>query len=269
MHLPQEGELKGGFAPAYSAGGAPVEVPWLQTPACGAVLAQTAREHRPILHLIHHESGGSETALVFPIERGTGDARRVTSILVLHRDGHAIFSDHDVQILHTLAPKLAASIENARQFRRAEKLIPVDPSTGIANTRSLFVRLDAELARARRSQSTLAVLTCSVHGFDQSGRLCSDAATRSAFEKVAGKLRENCREYDFTARSGDELVLVLPDFRREFVQEKRGLIQKIVEDAGVNAGLPLFAVVGAAFFPDDGTDAEDLLACASNRSRLY
>ena len=42
--------------------------------------------------------------------------------------------------------------------------------------------------------------------------------------------------------------------------EKRQLIQSVVEEAGLNAGLPLLATVSAAFYPEDGRDTEDLLA---------
>jgi diguanylate cyclase (GGDEF)-like protein len=252
----------GGCTPAYATGVELQDITRTDAGPCEAILARAVREQRPAIHSGH---GGSESTLIFPIEQEFDNARRISAVLMMQRKGANAFSNDDLEILQAVAPKLASSIENARRYRRVEQLAEVDPSTGIANVRSLFQRLDAELARARRCAGTLAVMACSVEGFDRSGRLCSPAATRTAFEKVALKLRENCREYDFTARSGDELVLVLPGFRRNFEEEKRVLIQRIVEEAGANAGLPLFAAVGAAYFPEDGTDAEDLLAAAAQR----
>jgi predicted signal transduction protein with EAL and GGDEF domain len=41
-----------------------------------------------------------------------------------------------------------------------------------------------------------------------------------------------------------------------------------VEEVGMRAGLPLSASVGAAFFPEDASDAEGLLAAAAERLRL-
>jgi GGDEF domain-containing protein len=251
----------GGFVLAYAAGG---DMAWQQTCSGEAVMARVCRDRRTLLHAVSGDSGDSQWAVVFPLEHLREDARQTIAILVIQRRGSPFWSG-DQHILNVLAPKLAASIDNARKFRRVEQLAEADPSTGLRNVRSLFQRLDAELARARRTQGTLAVFECSVHGFDRSGRLCSRSATRSIFEKVAVKLRESCREYDFTASSGDSLILVLPGFGAEFLEDKREAIRRIVEEAGVSAGLPLFAVVGTAFFPRDGGDAEDLLAETARR----
>jgi diguanylate cyclase (GGDEF)-like protein len=201
-------------------------------------------------------SGGG-TELTFPVEQ--------VAVLVFER-GDSEFSGHNLDILRALRPKLAVSIENAKKYRRVEQLAERDPGTGLANVRSLFQRLDAELARARRCHGTLAVLHCSIRGLDRSCRLCPPAATRSAFERVARALHQNCREYDLTARSGDDVVLLLPGFRPEHLADRQELIQKAVEETGINAGFPLFVDIGAAFFPDDGRDAEDLLATAARRA---
>jgi len=223
------------FVTAYAAGG---DIAWQQTRSGEAVLDRAVHDRRPVLHLIPHVSDDSQWALVFPLEHTSLEncgpeqelARQTIAILVLQRRGE-IFSIDDLHVLNALSPKLAASIHNARKYRRVEQLAEADPYTGLRNVRSLFQRLDAELARARRSESTLAVFECSVQGFDRSGRLCSRATARSIFEKIALKLGESCREYDFTARSGDSLLLVLPGFRPEFLEDKREAIRRIVEEA--------------------------------------
>jgi diguanylate cyclase (GGDEF)-like protein len=252
----------GRFTPAYSTGGDSRAVAWLQGCEGEAAVRQAIEGHRAVLHPLCRDPDGAAFALLFPIEHVPPTAG-AAAVLVLF--GNEAFSDGDLQVLQELSAKLGASIENARKYRRAEQLAVMDPATGLANVRSLFQRLDAELARARRTRDTLAVLQCSISGFDRSGRICSPEATFSAFEKAALMVRESCREYDFTAKSGDELVVVLPGFRPESLQEKRESVQRIVEEIAVSAGLPLFATVGAAFFPEDGTDAEDLLAAAGQR----
>jgi diguanylate cyclase (GGDEF)-like protein len=252
-----------GLTTVYDTGRGRLSLPWFQISPGEEIVAGAARERRPVLHHLDSELGRTESVLIFPIEFAMEQAREIIAVLLLHGEGENGFSSEAVQLLRELAPKLAASVGNARKYHRVQQLAEADPLTGLANARSLFRRLDAEVSRARRSRNTLAVLQCSVDGFDRSGCLCSEAATRCAFEKVALKLRENCREYDFAARSGDELVLVLPGFRREFLEEKCAFIRKAVEETGLSAGLPLFAAVGAAMFPEDGIDAEDLLTAAA------
>jgi diguanylate cyclase (GGDEF)-like protein len=257
----------GQFNPVYAVGARLQDVAWFQTRAGEGVLARAVQERHPVLHPIRRNFGEIESALIYPIEHDLAIVRQVAGVLVLQRAGDNAFSNGDLHVLGDLAPKMASSIENARRYRTADELSEFVPVIGVAGVRSLFQRLDAELARARRGQETLAVLQCSIDGCDGTDRLCSPA-TRSAIEKVALKLRENCREYDFTARSGEDLVLVLPGFRPEYVDEKCQAVKKIVEETGSSAGLPLFASVGAAFYPADGTDAEDLLAVAAQKLNL-
>jgi diguanylate cyclase (GGDEF)-like protein len=234
------------LTPAYAAGDEFRDVAKLQTGIVGEEAARAVRENRAVT---------AGPIRIFPLEHD----REVNAVLLLHGGG-------DLDLLESLAPRLAASIANARRYQRVEQLAEADPLTGLANVRSLFQRLDAEIARARRCQTTLAVFECSVEGFDRSGLLCSPSVTRNVFQRVAHKLRESCREYDFAARSGDAIVVLLPGFPPENLVEKREQIHRIVEESGVGAGLPLYAKVGAAFFPDDGEDAEDLLAVAARRA---
>jgi diguanylate cyclase (GGDEF)-like protein len=250
---------------AYAAGG---ELAWLQSSAGEELLAEAVGQNRPAVRHIPDDfvpqcSHAAESVMIYPIAQSTSNGCRMIAVLALHSP--ASFSAADIDILRAIAPKVSASIGNARQYQEAAALAEADSQTGLANARSLFKRLDAELARAARSDTSLAILQCSIEGIDQSGRFCSPAAARRVFETLARKLKESCREYDFAARSGDELVLVLPGFRRQFLEDKRTAIRRMVEEAGLRAGLPIFAVIGDAFFPGEGKDAEDLLTIAARK----
>jgi hypothetical protein len=60
-------------------------------------------------------------------------------------------------------------------------------------------------------------------------------------------------------------MLVLIGFHPRDLAEKLARVEEIVACIGVESGLPLRIRIGAAFFPDDGGDAEDLLAIAGQR----
>ena len=256
-----------GFAPVYAAGVPSGEIPFFETRAGRQSLATALNECRPVLHAI-----GIANILIFPLRATLLKLAEPTAILALHRHNEIAFEPADAGYLHAIAPKLAACIDNAVTYRRARQIAGADPATGLANTRSLFERLDAELARARRAKDPLGVLHCALRGLDDgldpSGPSCSPAAVSTPFEMVARSLTEHCREYDTLARSADDLVLVLPGFRPEFLEEKRTAIQRVFADCGLKVGFPLYAAIGAAFFPDDGTDAEDLLTIAATRLML-
>jgi diguanylate cyclase (GGDEF)-like protein len=258
LHLMDDARL----APAYAAGHDTANR--LASSEDLDLLIRVAVGRQPAVNELCRRPGSLDFALVFPVENATS----VVGVLALYRCHSQPFSSNDVDLLKLLSVKLSASIENAQKYRLAADSAAADPVTGLANVRWLFQHLDAELARARRGKAELAVLQCSIGGLEESNRLSSPVATHHAFEKVTARIRESCREYDFSARSGDDLVLVLPGFGPSDFAEKRGLIQKIVEETGLSAGLPLFATVGAAFFPEDGRDTEDLLAESARRLNL-
>ena len=85
---------------------------------------------------------------------------------------------------------------------------------------------------------------------------------------VAEGLQANCREYDYVARmGGDEFVVLLPGHPPEAVRAKVRLLNEIAVQAGrLHCGEDLLSMsVGVAVFPDDGVDAEQLLAEADRR----
>ncbi|HYL76843.1 MAG TPA: HD domain-containing phosphohydrolase [Bryobacteraceae bacterium] len=191
------------------------------------------------------------------------------SVLTLYHNERDAFTKDHLRILLAIAPKVALSIENALKYQQAESSAATDYMTGLPNARSLFLHLDGELARCRRLNSPLVVLVCDMNGFklinDKHGHLEGNKILHT----VAAKLKESCREYDYVARmGGDEFVLVLPGLRLDQVQQKITLLRSITADAGREVCGPetkLGLSIGHALYPEDGTDADQLLSEADRR----
>ena len=190
------------------------------------------------------------------------------SVLSLYHSERDAFTQDNLRILLAIAPKIALAIENAVKYQQAESSAATDYMTGLPNARSLFLHLDNEVARCRRSGAPVVVMVCDMNGFkgvnDRFGHLEGNRLLRV----VADKLKESCREYDYVARmGGDEFVLILPGLSLEQVPLKIQRLNSITKEAGkeVFAIDSLSLSIGHALYPDDGTDAEQLLAEADRR----
>lgn len=246
VYLRREGVLE----PAYVAGVDARALSAAAVPVGAGVSGWAAASRRPVLNGdAAADCGGSTalaSALAVPLENAAGAL--VGTLTLYHAQPEAFRKEH-LRVLLAARAKIAQAIENALRLQRAEQAATVDLATGLPNARALFERLDAELARCKRNQGGLAVLTCEVR------------AEEAALRAVAAALRNACREYDFIARSGDQFVLVLAGFGRRDFPEKRKQIERLVAEAGGGSDAP----VGAAFHPEDGADAEDLLAEAGRK----
>ncbi len=204
------------------------------------------------------------SALAVPLEGLSG----VVGVLALYRAEADAFSRDNLRILGAVSSKLGIAVENALKYRLAENSASTDYLTGMPNARSLFLQLDAEVARCKRSGESVAVLVCDLDGFkainDRFGHLEGNRVLRD----FAARLKECCREYDYIGRmGGDEFVIVAPGLAAHDVAEKTRRLEKIAQEIGyaVTGDNSLSVSVGAAMFPEDGEDAERLLSEADRR----
>ena len=207
------------------------------------------------------------SALAIPLENAVG----ITGVLTLYQLTRDAFTKDHLRVLLALKPKLSLTIENALQYQQAAISATTDGLTHLPNARSLFLHLDAELARSRRMSAPLVVLVSDLDGFKQMNDRFGHLVGNRVLQLVASGLRACCREYDYVARmGGDEFVMVLPGLDRGNLGEKLQAIEAVAIDAGqqVCGERILNISVGAAFCPDDGHDAESLLAEADRRMYL-
>jgi diguanylate cyclase (GGDEF)-like protein len=204
------------------------------------------------------------SALAVPLEGLTG----VAGVLTLyHADADAFTRDH-LRILLAISAKAGLAIENALRYKQVENSAVTDELTGLPNARSLFLQLDSELGRAKRTGEPLVILVLDLDGFKQINDRWGHLTGNKALQMIAKTMRNRCRTYDCVARmGGDEFVVILPATTRAAVPEKIQMLQEAAREAGIELCHEdlLSASVGEACFPEDGSDAEQLLAVADKR----
>jgi diguanylate cyclase (GGDEF)-like protein/putative nucleotidyltransferase with HDIG domain len=205
------------------------------------------------------------SAMAVPLEGVSGVLGVLT---VYHADKDAFTKDH-LRILLAISSKVALSIENAMKYRQAESSATTDYLTALPNARSLFVHLDGELSRARRQNSPVAVVVCDLDGFKEINDRFGHLEGNKVLRNVAAGFKDSCREYDYVARmGGDEFVVVLPGIDTATAAKKIERFRSIVAQVGEPLTANLSLSAGLAFFPQDGQDAEQVLAEADRRMYL-
>lgn len=204
----------------------------------------------------------SKTWLVAPLIT----SRRKVGVMGLYRETPAL-SSQDLDFLAKVAPALASALEVGQMFKQASTLAYRDGLTGVANQGYCLMRLEEELALARRKNSPLSLALLDVDGLkevnDRYGHLAGDEALKG----IALVLRDNLRASDTVARyGGDEFALILPETGTGEGEVVLCRIKELIATSSFTyqgGSLPLpHTSYGLATFPQDGESPTQLLAIA-------
>jgi diguanylate cyclase (GGDEF)-like protein len=162
-----------------------------------------------------------------------------------------------------------AGVYAAGERRMREAIIELsrtDPLTGLFNRSQLFLMLDHEVQRTRRSERGFCLLMIDLDGLkavnDSFGHQRGDEVLRS----LGGVIRRSIRAVDTAFRhGGDEFLVLLPetDFGGAFVVAEK--IRLGAEEVGLTAGageLLTSVSIGLVSCPEDGASAEELMLAA-------
>ncbi|MCV0403151.1 MAG: GGDEF domain-containing protein [Chloroflexi bacterium] len=153
-----------------------------------------------------------------------------------------------------------------RAMARAIEQARTDPLTALFNRAQLFVTLEQEVSRTRRSDRGFCVLMIDLDGLkainDDGGHLRGDEVLRALGRVIRASIRTVDSAYRF---GGDEFVVLLPetDIVGAFVVAEK--IRSGAEEVGMAMGGPepvTSVSIGLVSHPEDGLSAEELMAAA-------
>ncbi len=139
-----------------------------------------------------------------------------------------------------------------------------DALTGLFNRHFMQITLERELARASRSETTLAICMLDVDHFKQFNDTYGHGAGDAMLQSIAGAFQRSVRSEDTVCRyGGEEFIIILPGItpesarlRAEGIREAVGELSIPLEN-GINGHATVS--IGIASFPDDADDAVSLL----------
>ena len=188
---------------------------------------------------------------------------RVVGVFEFYDQRVGAFDDDDGKLLEALGAQAAMAVVNADLYQTTLELSVTDALTKLMNRRALNRLLDAELERARRFSTPLAVLMLDVDHFkqynDRMGHLLGDDALRG----VANALSQSVRKVDAVARfGGEEFCVVLPRTDEaagvEVAHKLLNAVRSLELPGAPSQPLGRMSIsVGVAVYPDDMPPAFD------------
>jgi len=208
-----------------------------------------------------------DRVLALPLIMANGGIERVVGVLALGWRAGEPGRDGAPGVLDGIADLTAVAVDRATTVAGAveqedwqERLVHLDPLTGLANRRTLDRVLELEIARAGRQQTEVSVAVFDVDDFRLLNERDGAAAGDEILRAVAAVLAEQVRLVDTVARiGGDEFVVVAPGSGGVVVADR---ILRALDALGPAHGSPVTISAGVARFPADGTSADELLASA-------
>ena len=209
---------------------------------------------------------------------GTGGAFLVPLAVDEERLGMALLSDRarghfgpeDHAAATTVADFAAIAVRNARRFQALERIGLRDRDTGAYNLAYFVDYAGKEFYKARRYGRAFSLLVLSIDNVDQLRREVGREPYRRAVREVVAAVARVSRDADILAKvSEGEYYVLLPEtdyfgalmFQRRALEEIRRaeVIRQVEEHA------PVLLSMGAATFPKDGEDFDELLHWAKDR----
>jgi diguanylate cyclase (GGDEF)-like protein len=193
--------------------------------------------------------------------------QRVVGVITLYSDRPDAYLEHHLKLMEATAPHSASAINNAIVHEEARQDAYKDPLTELPNIRYLNVFIEEELKRARMMGYPVTLLMMDLERFkgvnDKYGHTKGDLVLLTAAHLLRSQLRKSdvCSRY-----GGDEFLAVLPGVDGALAEQTRERIQAAfdekpityVEEEPVQVGIS----VGFALFPEDGLEADLLIAIA-------
>jgi diguanylate cyclase (GGDEF)-like protein/putative nucleotidyltransferase with HDIG domain len=160
----------------------------------------------------------------------------------------------------------------AETFNEVKRLSETDALTGLLNHRMITEQIGRELARVQRYGGRFGLMIVDLDNFkllnDTYGHPVGDEALR----RISRLLIEQTREVDSLGRcGGDEFMLVLPECGPLELAGAAEKLQSVLAATAFEAPdgslVPIKMSLGVACYPDDGHDANTLIALAD--ANLY
>ncbi len=169
-------------------------------------------------------------------------------------------SKRDISYLEQLTRQSAITINRANTYAKMLQYATLDALTGLNNRRQFEVRLNQEIATAKRQKKPLCAMMIDIDFFKKVNDTYGHASGDSVLSSVASIIKEHLRESDIPSRyGGEEFAVLLPYTHIEEAQIVGERLRKAVETAPIpidKGNINVTISMGLAEFSSDESGEE-------------
>jgi diguanylate cyclase (GGDEF)-like protein len=188
--------------------------------------------------------------------------RNIGSLILASREPNA-YSDRQVRLLEKVALQIAAPVENAQLYARAEQKSRIDELTGLFNRRHFEERLKEEVSRHARYGDVFSIFMLDLDNFKTYNDVYGHPAGDTLLSQIGEIIRSSVRSVDQAFRyGGDEFVVILPQTARDDAYVVAERVRDQVAGEMEKKSLTVTCSIGLASYPAEGVISEDLVTGA-------
>jgi diguanylate cyclase (GGDEF)-like protein len=207
----------------------------------------------------HHLQRGIRSVVYLPL---SVTDRNIGSLILASRKPNA-YSDRQITLLGKVALQIAAPVENAQLYARAEQKSRIDELTGLFNRRHFEERLKEEVSRHARYGDVFSIFMLDLDNFKTYNDVYGHPAGDILLSQIGEIIRSSVRGADQAFRyGGDEFVVILPQTARDDAYVVAERVRDQVAGEMENKSLTVTCSIGLASYPADGVISEDLVTGA-------
>ena len=207
----------------------------------------------------HYLQQGSRSVVYLPLSVTDRD---IGSLTLCSRKANA-YSPRQIKLLEKVASQIAAPIENAQLYVRAEQRSRVDELTGLFNRRHLEERLKEETARHSRYGDAFTILILDLDNFKTYNDIYGHPSGDVILNQIGRIIKSSVRESDQAFHhGGDEFAVIMP---QTAVEDGRLVAERVREQIARKMEEKAIAVtcsIGLASYPSDGVMPGELVTVA-------
>ena len=230
--------------------------------ACGerqAVYEPDLKRHHRFWTWESHLKQGISSVVYLPLSV----TDRVIGSLVLASRKPNAYSRRQIRLLEKVALQIAAPIENAQLYARAEQKSRIDELTGLFNRRHFEERLKEEVARHSRYGDPFSIFMLDLDNFKTYNDVYGHPAGDSLLNQIGKIIKSSVRDADQAFRyGGDEFVVILPQTARDDAYVVAERVREQIAGEMEKKSLTVTCSIGLASYPADGVIAGELVTGA-------